>query len=540
MVGYATDRPVTMAAFTLAGQLYVAELASGLTPRLVETPGGVIDPRPDPHGRLVAYVSRRRAARARRHHPADHRARRAGRPEVSPTASPSSSRPRRWAGCAATGGRPTGDALLVARVDDTPVPRWHIADPAHPDRPRRSSPTRRRARRTPGSTLQIVGLDGAAHPGSLGRRPRRVPGRPRVWDAARAAHRRAAPRPAGPADAAGRPGDRGHRPRPRADRPGLGGHRPRRARAHRRRRAGHHGRARGRAPAGRRRRARSPRRRCRSADVLDVDGDTVLISAEHRPGLDQPVVVEPGRAARAHPRNGRAHRPAGRGHPRGRPARTSNPTAPRRRCAPRRRRVTIPSLADPPGLVPRITLLSVGRARPPHRGAAADRPRPGTRLPVLMDPYGGPHAQRVRRRPRTRTSPASGSPTRGSRWSSSTAGAPPGAARSGSAPSTTTSPAPVLEDQVDALHAVAAAAPRPRPGAGSASAAGPSAGTSPRSPCCAAPTSSTPRSRGPGHRLGALRHPLHRALPRPPRRPTRRRTRAVVAHRRRRQARSGR
>ena len=32
MVGYATDRPVTMAAFALSGQLYVAELAGGLDP----------------------------------------------------------------------------------------------------------------------------------------------------------------------------------------------------------------------------------------------------------------------------------------------------------------------------------------------------------------------------------------------------------------------------------------------------------------------------------------------------------------------------
>src|SRR5260370_738604 len=29
---------------------------------------------------------------------------------------------------------PDGSALLVARVDETPVTRWHIADPAHPHR----------------------------------------------------------------------------------------------------------------------------------------------------------------------------------------------------------------------------------------------------------------------------------------------------------------------------------------------------------------------------------------------------------------------
>ena len=46
-----------MAAFALSGQLYVTELGGGPAPRLVETPGGVIDPRPDPRGRRVAYVS---------------------------------------------------------------------------------------------------------------------------------------------------------------------------------------------------------------------------------------------------------------------------------------------------------------------------------------------------------------------------------------------------------------------------------------------------------------------------------------------------
>jgi len=57
IVGYATDRPVTMAAFTLSGRLYVTDFAAGLTPRLLDTPGGVIDPRPDPTGARVAYVS---------------------------------------------------------------------------------------------------------------------------------------------------------------------------------------------------------------------------------------------------------------------------------------------------------------------------------------------------------------------------------------------------------------------------------------------------------------------------------------------------
>ena len=46
---------------------------------------------------------------------------------------------------------PDGTALLTARVDNEPVARWYIADPANPaaDRPR--SPTPRPAHRTPWS-----------------------------------------------------------------------------------------------------------------------------------------------------------------------------------------------------------------------------------------------------------------------------------------------------------------------------------------------------------------------------------------------------
>ena len=56
VVGYATDRPVTTAAFTLSGRLYLADFAGGLSPRLIDTPPGVIDPRPDPSGRSVACL----------------------------------------------------------------------------------------------------------------------------------------------------------------------------------------------------------------------------------------------------------------------------------------------------------------------------------------------------------------------------------------------------------------------------------------------------------------------------------------------------
>jgi dipeptidyl-peptidase-4 len=133
VVGYATDRPVTMAAFALSGQLYVTDFAAGLTPRLVDTPGGVIDPRPDPHGRRVAYVS---GGGLHVHDVAARTTTTLAEPDGEQVtygladfvAAEEMGRMRGywWS--------PEGDAVLVARVDDSPVQRWHIADPANPDR----------------------------------------------------------------------------------------------------------------------------------------------------------------------------------------------------------------------------------------------------------------------------------------------------------------------------------------------------------------------------------------------------------------------
>ncbi|MDN5860860.1 MAG: DPP IV N-terminal domain-containing protein, partial [Pseudonocardia sp.] len=159
VVGYATDRPVTMAAFALAGQLYVVEFTAGLTPRLLDSPGGVIDPRPDPSGSRVAYVS----GGALRVHDLESGSTTVLAEPDAPgvtygladfAAAEEIGRMRGfwWA--------PDGAALVVARVDETAVRRWHIADPAHPDR----IPTEVAypAAGTPNAqvTLAIVTLDG--------------------------------------------------------------------------------------------------------------------------------------------------------------------------------------------------------------------------------------------------------------------------------------------------------------------------------------------------------------------------------------------
>lgn len=159
IVGYAVDAACELAAFTLSGRLYVAELRGGTTAEL-PVPGPVADPRPAPDGRHVAYV----ADGALRVVAADGTGDRIlARPEASGVtwglaefaAAEEMDRHRGfwWS--------PTGDALLAARVDDRPVRRWWIADPAHPA----SAPAEVAypAAGTPNAevTLALLGLDGA-------------------------------------------------------------------------------------------------------------------------------------------------------------------------------------------------------------------------------------------------------------------------------------------------------------------------------------------------------------------------------------------
>ncbi len=176
----------------------------------------------------------------------------------------------------------------------------------------------------------------------------------------------------------------------------------------------------------------------------------------------------------------------------------------------------IASLAEVPALpAPRPVLF---RAGPREIQTAVLFPswhRPGQgALPVLLDPYGGPHAQRVVRARGAYLVPqwfaeqgfavviadGRGTPARGPAWERAVAGDLAG---------------PVLEDQVDALHAaadrfgdldtgrvairgwsfggyLAALAVLRRPDVFHAAVAG-----------------------RPGHRLAPVRHPLHGALPGP-------------------------
>ncbi|WKK26089.1 alpha/beta fold hydrolase [Streptomyces olivoreticuli] len=159
VVAYAVDSAVELAAFTLSGRLFIAELRGGTARELV-VPGPVADPRPSPDGRRIAYVS----GGALRVVEADGSGDRAlagpegatvtwGLAEFIAAEEMHRARGFWWA--------PDGRSLLVARVDDAPVRRWWIADPANPDR--QPAEVAYPAAGTPNAlvTLSLLGLDGS-------------------------------------------------------------------------------------------------------------------------------------------------------------------------------------------------------------------------------------------------------------------------------------------------------------------------------------------------------------------------------------------
>ena len=133
---YAQDRAGRLAVFALSGAPYAVSLDPISPPRALAAPGPVIDPRPDPTGTWTAYVCDRALHIA----PTDGGAARIlCAPEGDDItwgladfiAAEEFDRVRGYWWLA------DGSGLLVERVDEGPVEQWWIADPAHPDLPAR-------------------------------------------------------------------------------------------------------------------------------------------------------------------------------------------------------------------------------------------------------------------------------------------------------------------------------------------------------------------------------------------------------------------
>ncbi|OSP41006.1 MULTISPECIES: S9 family peptidase [unclassified Streptomyces] len=399
IVGYATDAAVELASFALSGRLFTAELRAG-TARELRVPGPVIDPRPSPDGRYLAYASRG-ALRVVGAEGADERALAApesegvtyGLAEFVAAEEMGRSRGFWWA--------PESDRLLVARVDDTPVRRWWISDPAHPERePQRVAYP---AAGTPNADVRlfVIDLDGTRTEVAWDRA--RYPYLAHVhWSAAGAPLLLVQARDQRAALILAVDPDSGATRMVHADEdpiwlelfPGVPCWSP----------SGQLVRI---ADEGGARRLAVGERPLTGAQlhiraVLDVSDDDVLVSASAGEEAADPeigevhvyrvnelgverVSQEPGvhSAVRAGGVTVLVSAVPDRPGSRVQVLRDGKPTA------------TVPSYAEDPGMSPRVTLTQGGARRIPcavlmPRDYAGD-----TALPVLMDPYGGPHGQRV-------------------------------------------------------------------------------------------------------------------------------------------------
>lgn len=158
VVAYAADDDARIVSFAAGGAIWVADVETGES-RTLPTPAGGYDPRVDPTGSTVAYVCGDELRVVAVDGSGD-------RCLVGPDADDVS-----WARAEFVAAEemdrtrgfwwsPDGTALLVARVDESPVATWWISDPAHPARP--PMPVRYPAAGTSNAavSLHVVRLDG--------------------------------------------------------------------------------------------------------------------------------------------------------------------------------------------------------------------------------------------------------------------------------------------------------------------------------------------------------------------------------------------
>jgi len=165
IVAYSADENCQTIAFGLDGRLWVVRVGDDPgepagVPQPVPAAGAVTDPRIDPTGQRVAYVAdgalhvteladgAGSLLAAPEHDDVSY-----GLAEHVAAESMYRSRGYWWA--------PDGQRLLVARVDNSPVRRWWIADPADPERPPRAVRYPAAGTANADVTLHVLRLDGS-------------------------------------------------------------------------------------------------------------------------------------------------------------------------------------------------------------------------------------------------------------------------------------------------------------------------------------------------------------------------------------------
>jgi dipeptidyl-peptidase-4 len=159
VVGYTTDTEVRLVTFALSGKLFVVDVSDGAV-RELPAAGPVIDPRLDPTGRRVGYVT-------------------AGALHVIDVESGLDQVIAEPDGADVTWGlaefiaaeemgryrgfwwSPDGERVLAARVDNSPVLRWYVADPANPAKPANEIAYPAAGTDNAVVTLAVLGVDGS-------------------------------------------------------------------------------------------------------------------------------------------------------------------------------------------------------------------------------------------------------------------------------------------------------------------------------------------------------------------------------------------
>jgi len=132
IVAFSTDHDATLAVFALSGQVFTVPLGvPSATPQLLATQTPALEPRIDPAGKLVAYVHDGALCDVNLATGEDRVVAKEdgvtfGLAEFIAAEEMDRARGYWWA--------PDGKSILIERVDESPVHRWHIADPANPDK----------------------------------------------------------------------------------------------------------------------------------------------------------------------------------------------------------------------------------------------------------------------------------------------------------------------------------------------------------------------------------------------------------------------